>query len=63
MLPITADTLLAALNWRYATKQFDNTRKIAEGDWNILEQSLILTPTSFGLQPYRFLIITDPEVK
>ncbi|MEO7934077.1 MAG: NAD(P)H-dependent oxidoreductase [Chthoniobacterales bacterium] len=63
MQTITADTLLASLNWRYATKNFDSTRKVRDADWAALEQSLILTPSSFGLQPWKFIIITDQAVK
>jgi nitroreductase len=53
------DQLLAALNWRYATKVFDVIRKIPADVWSALEQSLVLTPTSYGLQPYRFLVVQD----
>jgi nitroreductase len=63
MLPIQPQTLITALHWRYATKVFDATRRISDEDWKHLEESLILTPTSFGLQPYRFIIVTDPELK
>jgi nitroreductase len=52
--------LLEALNWRYATKVFDTTRKISADVWQTLERALVLTPTSYGLQPYRFLVISDP---
>jgi len=52
--------LLQALEWRYATKIFDPKRIIPEETWKTLEQALILTPSSYGLQPYRFLIISDP---
>ena len=52
--------LLHALNWRYATKVFDATQKIPADVWQALEQSLVLTPTSYGLQPYQFLVISDP---
>jgi nitroreductase len=51
---------LNALRWRYATKVFDPTRKIPADIWQTLEQVLVLTPTSYGLQPYRFLVIQDP---
>jgi nitroreductase len=51
--------LLAALNWRYATKVFDANQKISPDLWNALEQTLVLTPTSYGLQPYLFLIVQD----
>src|SRR5882757_69981 len=52
--------LLHALNWRYATKLFDASQKIPADVWQALEQSLVLTPTSYGLQPYQFLVISDP---
>ena len=54
------DQLLAALNWRYATKFFDATKKIPADTWQTLEQALVLTPTSYGLQPYKFLVISNP---
>ena len=63
MSPIAPDTLLEALSWRYATKVFDPARAIAPELWTALEASLVLTPSSFGLQPYHFLAITDPELK
>jgi nitroreductase len=53
------EQLLAALNWRYATKVFDATKKIPADVWKTLEQSLVLTPTSYGLQPYQFLVVQD----
>ncbi len=63
MNPITHDTLLEALRWRYATKVFDPSRTIPQDVWDTLATSLVLTPSSFGLQPYRFIVITDPELK
>jgi nitroreductase len=60
---ISTDAILAALHWRYATKKFDPTRKLSEEEWGKLEQALILSPSSYGLQPYRFIVVTDPEVR
>ncbi len=57
------EALLAQLQWRYATKKFDPARKIAPDAWSALEQALLLTPSSFGLQPWKFIVITDPAVK
>jgi nitroreductase len=56
---LTNEQLLAALNWRYATKVFDSAKKISAEVWQTLEQSLVLTPTSYGLQPYHFIVMTD----
>src|SRR5208282_4619738 len=55
-----AQQLLNAMQWRYATKVFDTAKKIPADVWQTLERALVLTPTSHGLQPYKFLIINDP---
>jgi len=52
-----------ALQWRYATKQFDPLRSISAADWNSLQQALLLTPSSYGLQPWKFVVVTDPTLK
>jgi len=60
---IPESQLLDSLNWRYATKTFDATKKIPEATWKALEEALVLSPSSFGLQPYRFLIVKDPAIR
>lgn len=52
--------LLEALEWRYATKVFDPLKKIPSDVWQTLERALVLTPTSYGLQPYQFWVVQDP---
>ncbi len=56
-------TIIEHLNWRYATKAFDAEKKISEADWAILENSLLLAPSSFGIQPYKFVVVTDQATK
>ena len=63
MKPIDRSQLIGQLNWRYATKQFDPARKISAQDWAALEEALVLTPSSIGLQPWAFLVIDDPAVR
>ncbi len=60
---ISPDALIHQLEWRYATKQFDATRRIAPETWKALEEVLVLTPSSYGLQPYKFIVVTDPLLK
>jgi nitroreductase len=55
--------LLTALNWRYATKAFDPAKKIPADTWTALEDSLVLTPSSFGLQPWKFIVIQDQALR
>ena len=63
MKPVSNEFVERQLGWRYATKLFDTTRPISEEDWQTLEQSLVLSPSSFGLQPWKFFIVSDPAVK
>lgn len=63
MQPIAPAQLDAALAWRYATKVFDPARKIPAEVWAALERSLVATPSSYGLQPWKFLVITDPALR
>jgi nitroreductase len=63
MKPIPAETLLEALNWRYATKKFDPAKKIPADTWAALEQALVLAPSSFGLQPWKFVVVQDPAMR
>ncbi len=63
MTVLTPDELLTQLRWRYAVKKFDSTRRIPEADWRALEEALVLTPSSFGLQPWRFYVITSREIR
>ena len=60
---IDTTTLLSALHWRYATKAFDPAKKIPAETWKALEEALILSPSSHGLQPWKFIVITDDAVK
>lgn len=51
------------LNWRYATKKFDPNRKISQKDLENLTETLRLAPSSFGLQPWKFVIVKDPQTR
>ena len=63
MSSIPGESLLQQLNWRYATKKFDPAKKISAADWAVIEEALILTASSYGLQPWKFIIVTDPALK
>lgn len=57
------ENILEKLKWRYATKAFDPTRKVSDADWEVLEESLTLAPSSYGLQPYKFIVVEDAAVR
>jgi len=54
---------LEALKWRYATKKYDTEKKLTKEQLAILKESLRLSPSSFGLQPWHFIIVEDAEVR
>ena len=61
MSNIASEVLINALNWRYATKHFDPSKKLSDAQWNTLAQSLQLSPSSYGLQPWKILVVQSPE--
>jgi len=55
--------LLDDLKWRYATKKYDPTKKVAQADVDKIIEAARLAPTSSGLQQFRVIVITNPELK
>jgi len=56
-------SLLDKLNWRYATKKFDETKKLNPEQLNALLDAVQLAPSSAGLQAYRIIVVENPEIK
>lgn len=50
-------------NWRYATKKFDANKKISDTDLEILKEAIRLSSSSYGLQPYKVLLVENPELR
>nr|NDG84925.1 NAD(P)H-dependent oxidoreductase [Pseudomonadota bacterium] len=57
------EQLLSALQWRYATKKFDSSKKISAADWHVLEESLRLSPSSYGMEPWKFHVVENPALR
>jgi nitroreductase len=55
--------ILDAFHFRHATKQFDPDQKIPEDDFRFILETGRLSPSSFGFEPWRFLIIQDPKLR
>jgi len=51
------------LNWRYATKKFDTKKRIPDEDLELLLEATMLSPSSYGLQPYHIFVISDPDLR
>lgn len=56
-------TFLEHQNWRYATKKFDATKKISNEDLNTIKEAIRLSSSSYGLQPYKIIIVENPELR
>lgn len=57
------NNLIEDLNWRYAVKEFDTEKKLSDEDFNTLLESLRLSPSSFGLQPWKFVVVENNELR
>ena len=55
--------ILEALNFRHACKEFDPSKKIGEDELNVILESARLSPSSIGIEPWKFLIIENEDLK
>lgn len=54
---------IKSLEWRYATKKYDATKKISNDDFETLKEAVRLSVSSMGLQPYKVIIVENPEIR
>jgi nitroreductase len=57
------NTIIENLNWRYATKKFDASKKIAASDLEILKEAVRLSASSYGLQPYQVILVENENLR
>ena len=57
------NNILENRTWRYATKKFDNTKKISDEDFELLLESVRLSASSYGLQPYKIFVVSNTEIR
>lgn len=55
--------LTEAWNWRYATKKFDSSKKLDAQEIEKLKEAITLAPSSYGLQPYKVMVIEDQKTR
>jgi len=55
--------IISKLNTRYATKVFDPTKKVSDADMEKLLEAIRLSASSYGLQPYKVLVVKDPKIR
>lgn len=57
------NNIIKALEWRYATKKFNQTKKIDNETFEILLEALRLSPSSYGLQPWKFIVVKNEDIR
>jgi nitroreductase len=57
------ETILKALNWRYAVQKFDQSKKVNDADLQTILESGRLAPSSNGFEPWKFLVIENKELR
>lgn len=62
-MSVNREQIISALNGRYACKKFDPSKVVSENDWATLEEALRLSPSSFGLQLWKFIVVTNQDLK
>ena len=58
-----AAALLETLSWRYAVKKFDAEKKLSEEQLQLLLEVLRLTPSSYGLQAWKFVVVENSDLR
>ncbi|WP_052432289.1 NAD(P)H-dependent oxidoreductase [Flammeovirga pacifica] len=56
-------SIIESLNWRYATKKFDSTKKLDEATVNTILEAGNLTASSYGLQPWKIIVVKNEDVR
>ena len=62
-LKIIQMNIVDGLKWRYATKRFDVNKKLSKDQIEYLKQAVNYIPSSYGLQPYKVLVVEDGEIR
>lgn len=55
--------ILEAFNYRYACKKFNKDKKVSDEDFATIIESARLSPSSFGLEPWKFLLLKNEKMK
>ncbi|MBY0308304.1 MAG: nitroreductase family protein, partial [Phycisphaerales bacterium] len=63
MPTVAPESILDQFRWRYATKKFDPARKIPAHTWRHIEEAIVLSPSSYGLQPWKVIVIETPALR
>lgn len=57
------DTILDAFRFRYACKNFDETKIVSKDDFDTILETAHLSPSSFGFEPWKLIILQNRELR
>lgn len=60
---ITKEEVLEAFQFRHATKEFDATKHLSDDEINFILKTAHLSPSSFGFEPWHFVVVQDKELR
>ncbi len=60
---ISQEEIINAFKYRHATKEFDATKKLSDADINFILKTANLSPSSFGFEPWHFIVVQDQELR
>ena len=60
---ISQKEIINAFQYRHATKEFDVTKKLSDNDIHFILQTANLSPSSFGFEPWHFIVVQDKELR
>lgn len=55
--------IIDALNWRYATKEFSLEKKVSESDIKTIKEAFRLSPSSYGVQPWKLVVVENKDLR
>lgn len=60
---MTKEEIISAFQFRHACKEFDSTKKISDDDFEFILETARLSPSSFGYEPWHFIVVQNPELR
>lgn len=60
---MTKQEILKAFQFRHACKEFDPSKKVAKDDMDFILETARLSPSSFGFEPWHFIVVQDVELR
>ncbi|MCK4842751.1 MAG: NAD(P)H-dependent oxidoreductase [Methylococcales bacterium] len=55
--------IIEAYNFRHACKVFDTNKKISDADFSFILETARLSPSSFGFEPWKFLVVQNKDLR